>query len=83
MYHVRGNYQSLNKSDLFETLEEAIEDAEKRASTTFDEYTYYVSKVEAVVKTELIKQPVKTAIVSEESGLLQFLSEESEPCTVR
>lgn len=63
---------------VFETLEAATSEAEERASrdTNRDEQdTYYVCEVKAVVRAEVPRTPVKTAVINNSIELQKALEE--------
>lgn len=63
---------------MFKTYDEALLAAEDRAGRDYDGITIYVNEVKAVVKSNPVKVPVKTAIVTDENVGQLLLGESDE-----
>lgn len=69
MYQVKAVYAQSTRGEnkTYETLEEAVAHAEEEASMDVEDYTYLVSEIKVIVKSDRPKNPVKTAVVTEEN----------------
>lgn len=71
MYYVDGTFRPPKKKEIFETLEEALADAQEQASKNYDtDFSYIVNKMEAVVKVDPEPMPTKTVKVTTETAHL-------------
>lgn len=78
MYYVEASYSQLKKESIFETLEEALANAQERASKDYEDFSFYVNEIKAVVKADPTAHPVKTLEVTNETKHLLTADESEE-----
>ena len=72
MFYTTTHY-CISSKTFFETYEEAVADAEKKASGDYEDCTVVVGEVKAMVKPEPLNRPIKTTTVSE--GIKQLIEQ--------
>lgn len=74
-YHF--NNDSLKKNT-FDSYEDALAEAEDKASKDYDECTFSVSELKSVVKAEPVRHPVKTATISDREDLKLLIEQDGD-----
>ncbi len=68
MYIINHMYRNFDNKEVFETYEEALKEAQSRASFNMDdESTFVVNEVKAVVNPDKQPQPITTIEVNDET----------------